>query len=532
MKNLILIFSVLFFVIGCFNNPSSVISSDQTQEQIPVESVEEDGTFPIMDLDGKAAIQADDKETAKEEVMKSLRKDLAKLAHRLGYAWAGGNDPDNGGGVVGEDFKRMENGYGYEANYIEGGIGGFQADQRLKIVFTDWTFHLREIEFDTPTISTAEPKQVSTSAVDNMQGETDVVRRFSVDINRTKTTTHSKSKSFNWGNETMVSAKVGVPFFNETGVQNTLSFGGEETNGYVDSETETVSTSELVVAELPHHSEQEYSVVVTETKSSVNYTALMEVRFNVEFHGFLRYQDDHGNYHNSYRESRARPTVVAKIGGPERSFMDDLRHMQENSPRPWLWEKMMNEHHEIKEIIESLQQVSRVTFPVNGQYEMVDGSHTEIQYGPIVYNEDFWKTELDPQTEVPNSGRADEIGQCNINSAEQRKEFCLDPLFDPTGSCCFAENGPSGDQRLEVDRAFLEKPACTIDKNGNAIVRGLNKDIKCLIRTDKIQAVQPLSRSSSIALKEASGLEYIELYRNYQSTNFCTQYIGYIKCSK
>ena len=520
MKNLILIFSVLFFVIGCFNNPFSVISSDQTQEQIPLESAEEDGTFPIMDLDGKAAIQADDEETAKEEVMKSLLKDLAKLAHRLGYGWAGGNRPEDGG-LVGEGFRRMENGYGYEAIYKDpkkGGIGGFRANQRLKIVFTDWAFHFRDIEFDTPTITTAEPKQVSTSVVDNMQGEQDVVRRFSVDINRTKTTTHSKSKSFKWGNETMVSAKVTVPFFKEAGFQNTLSFGGEETNGYVDSETKTVSTSELVVAELPHHSEQEYSVVVTETKSSVNYTALMEVRFKVEFHGFLRLQDDHGNYHEDYR-GEARPTVVGTIGGPERSFMEDLEHIQARKPGPWLWEQLLVEHSdEINEILDSLQQVSRVTFPVNGQFEMVDGSHTQIKYGPIVYNEDFWKTELDPQTEVPNSGRTDDIRQCNIKSEEQRMEFCLDPLFDPTGSCCFAEN------------RGLKKPTCTIDNNGEAIVRGLNKDIKCLIRTDKTQAVQPLS--SSISLNEAVDLKWVEVYGNYQSTNFCTQYIGYIKCSK
>ena len=489
-----------------------------------------DETFTRISHKGR--IQASNIEEVKAQIMSAVLKPAANLAHHMGYGWCAGNRPQDK--FVGDGFKRTPR--GWKAIYGPDGKDGYMKDQRLEIVFSDWSFGMKEIHFGKPVINDSEPRNISTSTIDNWLGEKDLVRRFNVDVAKSTTHSHMKSTSFNWGSETAIEKSVGIPLIGQAKVTQTFKFGGEVTNGYTDSETKTLNTSELVVGELPKFSRQEYSIVILDTKSSVDYTAIMEVRFSVEFRGFLRWGGGKGkpesNYHMDHHGSEDRPTVNYKFGSNEVSFFEDLTNKQKNDIGPWDWARLKKEHPQVQRFINQLVAPYAYTFPVDGRFQMVDGNHTNIKYHPIEYNEEHWKTETAPKTEVPDAGGTKDPKQCQIDDPRLKKEWCMDPLFDPTGACCLDESTPDPVTE-EPDQPEAphntQKPLC-IKGDTSAIVVGLSPDIGCALRTDKSKALLP--RSSQMLLRDTQDLKTIELYKTHVSTDFCLEYIGHIPCEE
>ena len=72
-------------------------------------------------------------------------KDLAYLAHYLGYGWCAGCRAE----YVGEDFRRS----GDEWHASKAGpCDGYKADHRLKLIYGDFKFSVKDIKYGSPAI--------------------------------------------------------------------------------------------------------------------------------------------------------------------------------------------------------------------------------------------------------------------------------------------------------------------------------------------------------------------------------------------
>ena len=77
----------------------------------------------------------------KTRVMDVTMKDLARLAHYLGYGWCAGCRAQ----WVGEDFRRS--GDSWHADKKPGSCSGYKSDHRLKLHYGDFKFSVKNIEY-------------------------------------------------------------------------------------------------------------------------------------------------------------------------------------------------------------------------------------------------------------------------------------------------------------------------------------------------------------------------------------------------
>ena len=86
----------------------------------------------------------------KTRTMDMTMDNLALLANYLGYGWAGGCR----GRRAGEDFLR--DGDSWRSHY-QNGCGGYMATHRLKIVYENFSFRVKNMEYKKPEIESIKP---------------------------------------------------------------------------------------------------------------------------------------------------------------------------------------------------------------------------------------------------------------------------------------------------------------------------------------------------------------------------------------
>lgn len=325
----------------------------------------------------------------KEKIMKDVLKPAAFLAHLLGYGWCGGCR-DGKAGYVGEDFVPIKEGAkeGWKAIYTQG-CEGFMADQRLKIYFSNWSFLINKLNVGDIKNTEKKLMRSSTTPVDNSKGNAPLEQTVGgTEEVQTQVSTYNLTTQ-KWEVGVELGAELETPLNSFLGGAK-VSFkvfakgGQDKQTGIVTTTSDKSTLTNVVKATVQPRSRKDYRIDVYGTQSrSDNCSIEIEVRFELEFDGFLRWgggKTPESNYHKEHRGSDARPKILYTFGSNGRSFSEDLKYQMEHpNDSVWDWELLLQDHRQDLEWATSqLTQNAGHIFNLNFGLEGVKGTSLEI----------------------------------------------------------------------------------------------------------------------------------------------------------
>ena len=318
----------------------------------------------------------------KTRVMDVTMKDLAYLAHYLGYGWCAGCR----GQYVGEDFRRS----GDEWHASKAGpCDGYKADHRLKLKYGDFKFTVKDIKYGSPVIQSLQPTVFDSGRVVN-DDVSKLVHKLEREIRSVRTVTHTTTSSWKYAHELGIEISYTPPgATGGVGGKVNYKFNYEKSSTTSDSTSNQQYKSIKLTSQktLNPHSAATYRIMLTKTRSTVPYTATVIAHFSAELNGFLRWGGGSGgnskNYHKDHSGSGSRPTVNYHFGSASTPFYTDLKRQSDRGSYPWLWSEMKNRYSGAQSVINSLTDERRYEFTLTGKFEDVIGQHAEVQ----------WKTE-------------------------------------------------------------------------------------------------------------------------------------------
>jgi len=323
----------------------------------------------------------------KTRVMDVTLDNLALLAHYLGYGWAAGCR----GRVVGEDFLRDGDSW---ISHYQRGCGGYMSTQRLKIVYENFSFRVKDMEYLKPEIESMKPIVQDVGEIrnrDSVETETTVRR----EIKTVRTVTHSTSSRF----KTTVGASITLSYKSPgligdvaTGTFKasfTLSGGKEtaqlnqETNGDIKWDIFAVDESQTTAG----NSGTSYQITTSQTKVNVPYKATIQIQFTARLEGFLIWgggpNGKNPNYHERWRGSGDRPTFKYTIGSQDVPFYKFLKQVSDRGESPWLWNLLKQNIPYTETVLGILTNENLYEFELEGKFQDVAGLDSNVQWGDV-----------------------------------------------------------------------------------------------------------------------------------------------------
>ncbi|AXE31706.1 hypothetical protein DK842_18430 [Chromobacterium phragmitis] len=346
-----------------------------------------DVLFSDMSPDNESTIQ-------KIVTSSSFFQPWANLAHFMGYGWVGGNTNQNT--LVGKEFEYRridtmldnlsmpDNKYRYmmNARYDPNGPGGYWADKRFRIAFSNiqWMMEPDDMKLDAPQLYNKKPIKVVTVLLENYGNETDTgVANLKYD----STVSWSKADKIAVSGKVTVTNKwsAGLPLIGgaESSVAVEIASGADwtTTNG---TSTTTSQTAEYR-AVLPAKSKRLITLTLFEQKANIPYSSRMFMTYDAELYNFLRYSDNALNGHPSNR-----PFYLAKFGGKDglNGAQDLLSQYLNPATSKWDWPWAVNQYS--KSTIENtIGAISKRKFKqqFTGVFTAVDSTGYTISAGPV-----------------------------------------------------------------------------------------------------------------------------------------------------
>ncbi|XP_059160878.1 uncharacterized protein LOC131944339 [Physella acuta] len=317
----------------------------------------------------------------KELVMDKTMNSMGQLASYLGYGWCQSCIAP----YDGEDFRR--NGYTWVADR-SGTCEGFKNDQRLSMVYGDWSFGIKEIKYGNPVIEDLKPESIDSGTIYNNDAT-----KATKAITRTETivrsVTHTTTSEFKNSKELGLEISYTPPPIGGMGATASFKFAYETTTSTTDennneqSQSFSVSTSK----EMAPYSAVKWSLILSKTRTTVPYTAVIIARFSCELRGFLRWGEGpsgkYTNYHQQYRGSGDRPTVNYKFGDATTPFYDALKRQSTPNAYPWLWNDIKSVYPNSEYVIDELCDENNYVFKLTGKFEDVVGKHVEVRWDTV-----------------------------------------------------------------------------------------------------------------------------------------------------
>ncbi|CAL1537898.1 unnamed protein product [Lymnaea stagnalis] len=316
------------------------------------------------ELDSLAAV--------KNRIMDQTLQSLSYLAYYLGYAWCNGcRSP-----FIGEDF--VKSGDTWLAD-TTGVCSGTRANERLKIKYDDWSFGVTSLIYDQQLVLAEVVAEVIDSGTFSNNGPDTSSMTITRAVEVARTIRHTKTSSWK------VAAELGIELnyiFESTNIKFTyenseVSETGDETENNNKFQVETTK-------ELPAYSACDWKLILTKTKSSNGYKALVSTKFSVEFQGFLRYRDSYygpdTNYHYDYRGKDTRPAFNYRFGKSGIPFYSALKRESSQNMYPWMWNDIVTTHGQAQEFIDYLNDESTYTIPLTGKFEDISGKNVFFQW--------------------------------------------------------------------------------------------------------------------------------------------------------
>ena len=326
-------------------------------------------------------------EEVKTRIMDVTLTNLALLANYLGYGWAAGCRARS----AGEDFLR--DGDSWRAHYQQG-CKGYKSTHRLKIVYENFSFRVKNMEYLKQEIESLKPIVQDVGEIkneDSLSTKTKIQRQ----IKTVRTVTHSSSTRF----KTTVGASLTLSYKSPgligdvaTGTFKgsfTLSGGKEsaqlnkDTNGEIKWDVVTVKESQTTDA----NSGTSYQITTSQTKINVPYKATIQVQFTARLEGFLIWgggpNGKNPNYHEKWRGSGDRPTFNYDIGTQGVPFYKFLKQVSDRGESPWLWNLLKQNIPYSETVLGILTDESLYEFELQGKFHDVAGLDFNVQWDDV-----------------------------------------------------------------------------------------------------------------------------------------------------
>ena len=234
---------------------------------------------------------------------------LALLAFYLGYGWSKGCRGQHNG----QDFIR--DGDSWRSHY-QRGCSGEKAKERLKIFYENFSFKVKNIDYEEPEIQSIKPIVQDVGEINN-QDSTSTQTSISREIKSVRTVTHSSTTRFKstFGASVTLSYTSPGMFGLAAGTFKasiTLS-GGSESAGLNTDEDGKIKWDIVKVidkATTAANSGSSYQITTSNKEVIVPYKATIQVQFTVRFEGFLEKK----NFHETHKGKSNRPSFEYTFG--------------------------------------------------------------------------------------------------------------------------------------------------------------------------------------------------------------------------
>ncbi|XP_059146971.1 uncharacterized protein LOC131934820 [Physella acuta] len=321
----------------------------------------------------------DDLHKVKTRIMDTTMEDFAVLAHYLGYAYCGGCRLD----YIGEDFIRKGDTW---LSVTEEPCNGYMHDQRLSLAYGDWSFGIKDIKYGTPLIEDLTPETIDSGMIYNRDPTSTtktITRTEIIESSVTHTTTSA------WKNSQELNFEISYTPPGGPTVSGGFKFGFEISSSQADEnkKEQTKSFQVTSVKTIPPNSAAKWRLVVAKTKTSVNYTATIIVKFSTELQGILRYglgiRSADTNYHYEHRGSKKFPTFNYRFGDSKVPFYTALKRESDTISHPWLWTDLKSAHPIVMDVITFLTNESRYVFQLTGKFEEISGKNVDFHWDTV-----------------------------------------------------------------------------------------------------------------------------------------------------
>ncbi|XP_005096128.1 aerolysin-like [Aplysia californica] len=313
---------------------------------------------------------------AKIRVMDNTMSDIATLAHYLGYGWCASCRAP----YVGEDFRRQ--GDTWQADTTEP-CSGALSHHRLSMNYGHWKFSIKNMTFGTPVLQSLQPETVDTGVVNN-ELPYDVTRVITRSADVIRSVTHTATSEWRRSHE------LGLTFgYSSVGFSSSaeyrFTYGTSTTTSDSTGRTQAGSFTVKESLTVPAYSAANFTIIISQTRRTVSYTATILIHFSTELGGFMRWgRGPDGrltNCHYQHKGSERRPTVHYRFGNARVPFYEALKEESDSLQRPWLWADMKQRYTYGQNVINRLTREGRYEFTLTGKFDDVAGNDVQIQWG-------------------------------------------------------------------------------------------------------------------------------------------------------
>jgi len=333
----------------------------------------------------------------KTRVMDVTMKDLALLAHYLGYGWCASCRAQ----YVGEDFVR--NGDSWHADK-KGPCNGYKSDHRLKMHYRDFSFGIKNIQYGNPVRQSLNPQNFYSGVLRNDDASPATVS-LERSVETVRTVSHTTTSTWQASHELGIEINYTPPPTGGVGGSVSYKFGYQHGETTTDSESNTQKRTFKIATSktLPAHTKTNWKIMVAKTRTTISYTATIIAKFSAELDGFMRwgggYNGASTNYHNSHRGSGSRAQVNYKFGSASTPFYTELKRQSQQNQAPWQWHNMKQKYSYANSLINNLVNEGKYEFTLTGKFEDIIGNDASIEfYGSSSTQGDEPVVADDPQT--------------------------------------------------------------------------------------------------------------------------------------
>merc|ERR1719245_26965 len=324
-------------------------------------------------------------------------RDLAYLAHYMGYAWCAGCR----GQYVGEDFRKDGDSWKADQSHM---CSGHKWQERLEIAYGDWDLIISDMAYGDTVLTDLVPETIDEGQfTNNLRFPTTQVVERETQVTRSVSHTDENTWTHN------VAAEITVAYSppDATGGPSssfTFTYGHEWGSTTINEEgeedVETFSTSAEVTIE--PYSSIGFRLILLKTKRTLPYTATILISFSVELKGFMRWGGNGGttNFHIDEHGSDNRNTIHYKFGDESVPFYEDLKDKSDQNELPWMWEEMRATHPSVQSYIDDLQYESRYQFELRGKFDDVSGKEVIVEWFELEDKRDIGETAVAASEEV------------------------------------------------------------------------------------------------------------------------------------
>ena len=283
----------------------------------------------------------------------------------------------------GEDFRRE--GDTWKSNYQEPCTGYMKTD-RLKIVYENFAFKVKHMEYLTPELKELKPIVSDVGEMKNLDAlpsTTKIVR----EIKTVRTVYHTSETRFgsSFGASVTLSytsPPLGGAIAGTFSGSITLSGGNE--GAEINKDAEGTIKWDIFRVREPHSvsgtSGVAYQIVTSKKQVDVPYRATIIVEFTARLEGFLR---EGAEFHHTHQGSHDRPHVSYTIGSSTSPFYEFLELVSRRGDRPWLWHDMKQKYPSAATYIDNLTDESIYQFELEGKFHDISGLNSNVEWSDI-----------------------------------------------------------------------------------------------------------------------------------------------------